>query len=117
MTAQTYGRLSTLGLALAQDGYGVILDAKYDQDALRREVIVAAQAAGIPIQILHCIAPEQVLRSRLDQRASTGQDIADATADLLETQQQNWDPFGDLASLVIPIQTVGDWKAQLMDLL
>ncbi len=117
MTAQTYERLSTLGLTLAQDGYGVILDAKYDQDALRRGVIEAAQAAGIPIQILHCIAPDQELRTRLEQRASAGQDIADATADLLEAQKQNWDPFGDLASVVIPIQTIGDWKAQLMDLL
>ncbi|HEY9625879.1 MAG TPA: AAA family ATPase [Coleofasciculaceae cyanobacterium] len=83
MTQKTYKRLLELGLLLAQQGYAVILDAKYDRYALREPVLAAAQAHNLPLQIIHCDAPSELLRSRLQQR--TG-DIADATADLLPKQ-------------------------------
>jgi uncharacterized protein len=90
MTQKTYDRLLNLGLTLAQQGYTVILDAKYDRQSLRTPVIQAIQslASPIPLKILHCTAPVEVLQTRLQQR--TG-DIADATADLLP--QQYMEPF------------------------
>ncbi|MCU0567355.1 MAG: AAA family ATPase [Oculatellaceae cyanobacterium Prado106] len=88
MTAKTYDRLLSLGTTLARQGYSVILDAKYDRQALREVALTQAQAANIPLQIVHCDAPVEVLRDRLLQR--TG-DIADATADLLP--QQFLEPF------------------------
>ncbi|MBW4661982.1 MAG: AAA family ATPase [Drouetiella hepatica Uher 2000/2452] len=88
MTQKTYGRLLELGIMLAQQGYSVILDAKYDRYVLREPVLAAAQKQEIPLQIIHCDAPSEVLRSRLQKR--TG-DIADATADLLP--QQFLEPF------------------------
>lgn len=83
MTQKTYGRLLDLGMKLVKQGYSVILDAKYDRQALRESVIQAAEAHPVPLQILHCDAPQEVLHDRLKQR--TG-DIADATADLLPRQ-------------------------------
>ncbi|MEL6249586.1 MAG: AAA family ATPase [Cyanobacteria bacterium J06648_16] len=83
MTQRTYHRLLTLGLALAQDGQTVILDAKYDRLAHRQAVLTQAKSAGIPVTIVVCEAPISVLRDRLQQR--TG-DVADATADLLADQ-------------------------------
>jgi uncharacterized protein len=88
MTQKTYARLLELGLLLAQQGYPVILDAKYDRQSLREPVIAAAEQHQIPLQILCCEAPLDVLKLRLQQR--TG-DIADATADLLP--QQFLEPF------------------------
>lgn len=88
MTQKTYDRLLELGLKLAQQGYRVILDAKYDRQAMRQNVVEQAAAHHIPLKIIHCDAPIEVLRDRLQQR--TG-DIADATADLLA--QQSLDPF------------------------
>lgn len=88
MTQKTYGRLLELGTKLAKQGYTVILDAKYDRQALREAVITEATAHQIPLQIIHCDAPLEVLRDRLHNR--TG-DIADATADLLP--QQYLEPF------------------------
>ncbi|MDX2215919.1 MAG: AAA family ATPase [Oculatellaceae cyanobacterium bins.114] len=83
MTEKTYHRLLDLGITLAKEGYTVILDAKYDRQALRQEAIAQAQANNLPIQLIYCSAPLEVLSDRLKQR--TG-DIADATADLLPTQ-------------------------------
>lgn len=88
MTQSTYSKLLELGLDLAAMGYSVVLDAKYDRQALRQAVLNRAEAAGIPCEILHCQAPMDVLKQRLQQRSG---DIADATVAVLE--QQTMEPF------------------------
>lgn len=93
MTQQTYDRLLGLGIMLASKGFKVILDAKYDRTSLRMEAIAQAEFHEIPLQILHCTAPIQVLRDRLASRTN---DIADATADLLETQQAAAESFTEM---------------------
>ncbi|WP_310490377.1 AAA family ATPase [Chamaesiphon sp. VAR_69_metabat_338] len=90
MTDRTYQRLLALGVQLAAQGWTVILDAKYDRVSLRAAAIDLATSGGIPLQILHCTAPVEVLRDRLRQR--TG-DVADATVDLLASQQAAWEDF------------------------
>jgi uncharacterized protein len=90
MTDLTYGRLLELGGKLAAQGWTVILDAKYDRQSVRAAALDLATLQGIPVQILHCTAPVEVLRDRLIQR--TG-DIADATVDLLASQQAAWEDF------------------------
>lgn len=111
MTEKTYQRLLSLGVMLASQGFTVILDAKYDRTSLRQEAIAAAKSAQIPLQIIHCTAPHEVLKERLQQR--TG-DIADATADLLEAQQADSQPFtASEQPLVKNIDTTQPIEAQL----
>lgn len=113
MHQKTYGRLLELGLALAQQGYSVILDAKYDRQTWRQAVIEQAVAHNLPLQIVHCDAPIEVLRKRLQDR--TG-DIADATADLLA--QQHLDPFtADEQPYVKSIDTTQNVEQQLRDVI
>jgi predicted kinase len=113
MHQKTYGRLLELGIALAQQGYAVILDAKYDRQAWRQAVIEQATAHHLPLQIIHCDAPIAVLRKRLQHR--TG-DIADATADLLA--QQHLEPFtADEQPYVKSIDTTLNLEQQLADAL
>ncbi|MGG6298351.1 AAA family ATPase [Leptolyngbya sp. AN02str] len=90
MTQKTYGRLLELGTRLAANGYTVILDAKYNRQALRAEAIAQAQAHNISLQFIHCTAPAEELQRRVQQR--TG-DIADA--DLAVLLQQTFEPFTD----------------------
>lgn len=90
MTQRTYQRLAHLGVSLAQMGWTVILDAKYDQVKLREQVMAQAELAQIPVQILFCTAPVSELRSRLQNRQG---DISDATPDLLTNQQQTFQTF------------------------
>ena len=42
MTQKTYTRLLALGIILANQGWSVILDAKYDRQHLRQEAIAQA---------------------------------------------------------------------------
>ena len=111
MTAQTYGRLLELGIILADRGWDVILDAKFDRQNLRTDAINQAQSRGLPLQIIYCTAPIEVLRERLQQRRG---DIADATAELLSSQQAAFQPFTELEQISVNIvDTAQDLEVQL----
>jgi uncharacterized protein len=107
LTARTYDRVLELGSKLATQGFTVILDAKYDRVSLRAAVIDLAQDRGLPLQMIHCVAPEHVLRDRLQQRMG---DIADATVDLLTSQQAAWENFTSAErDYVTTVDTTQDW--------
>jgi aminoglycoside phosphotransferase family enzyme/predicted kinase len=78
-----YNRLLELGLMLAAQGRTVILDAKYDHRVQRALLIERARAAGIPLRLLHCVAPMAVLQERVARRAH---DASDATVAVLVRQ-------------------------------
>jgi len=109
MTQKTYDRLLELGITLAQDGYTVILDAKYDRQALRQVVRNQIEAIGLPLTILHCTAPLTVLQERVRHR--TG-DIADATVEVLN--QQTFEPLtSEEAAVAITVDTTQDLESIL----
>lgn len=109
MTQKTYHRLLELGLTLAQAGFTVVLDAKYDRQALRQPVLDQAQATGIPLQMLHCTAPPEVLEDRVRQRSG---DIADANLAVLK--QQVMEPFTEAEQAAVrPLDTTADVSAQI----
>ena len=84
MSQQTYTRLTELGGLLASLGYTVILDAKFDRVATRQLAIAQAQAHHVPLSIVHCDAPAEILAQRVRDRQG---DIADATVAVLANQQ------------------------------
>lgn len=111
MTAQTYGRLLELGRILAERGWDVILDAKFDRQNFRTDAINLAQSRSLPLQIVCCTAPIAVLRERLQQRRG---DIADATAELLSWQQAAFEPFTELEQIFAnTVDTAQDLEVQL----
>jgi hypothetical protein len=115
MTAKTYTRLLDLGIMLVNQGFNVILDAKYDREQLRSDAISKATTEGIPIQIIQCTAPVEVLNARLSSRSN---DIADATADLLSSQLQSLEAFTTSEKSYIKIlDTTQPLAAQLDDVI
>ena len=115
MTQKTYKRLLDLGIMLAKEGYTVILDAKYDRINLRQPVIAQAQAHKIPLKIFYCTAPISVLCDRLKKRQN---DVSDATADLITTQQENAEAFTTAEqAYVIEVDTSrSNWQKRFIDL-
>jgi uncharacterized protein len=115
MTEKTYSRLLALGIILANQGWSVILDAKYDRQDLRAEAISQATKHQLPVYIINCTAPLEVLKERLLNR--TG-DIADATADLLTSQINQSEPFTDQEQPYITVvDTTQPLEAQLSGLI
>ncbi len=113
MTARTYQAVLSLGAKLATQGWTVILDAKYDRQSLRTPVIDLVQSQDIKLDIIHCTAPESILLDRLAQRSG---DIADATADLLASQQAAWEDFSPTETqYVTQIDTTIDSIASLLE--
>ena len=115
MNQKTYGKMLELGILLANIGFPVILDAKYDRVALRHQAIATARDNSIPLKIVNCTAPIEVLRDRLDKRSG---DISDATADLLSSQQAKAEDFTEEEkAYVTTIDTSKlDWQQALLDL-
>ncbi len=113
MSQKTYDRLLSLGILLAQQGYTVILDAKYDRVAFRAEAIAQSQAHQLSLRVVYCTAPEAVLKQRLDARRG---DIADATLAVLANQVM--EPFGsDEPIPVTKVDTTQPVAPQLQALL
>lgn len=109
MSQKTYAHLLDLGIALAADGYSVILDAKYDRQAMRALAIAQAQAQALPLHIFHCTAPSEVLHTRLQKRQG---DISDATPEVL--QNQYFEEFTEIEQPFVKIvNTTQDLEAQL----
>ena len=90
MTEKTYNRLLVLGITLANQGWSVILDAKYDRKHLRQQVIDQANKHQLPGKIVYCTAPLEVLEERILHRSC---DITDATPELLAGQVAQYEPF------------------------
>ncbi len=115
MTEKTYARLLELGIILASQGFAVILDAKYDRRHLRQEALAQAQHHQLPLEIIYCTAPLEVLKQRL--LARTG-DIADATADLLASQQTQTEDFTpEEKAYVKVLDTTRSLEAQLKEVI
>jgi uncharacterized protein len=115
MTQKTYDRVLELGRMLASKGWSVILDAKFDRTLWRKRTIELATSENLPLQILHCQAPLEVMRDRLNHRAG---DIADATANLLDAQLANAEPFEEIEqNYTIAVDTTQPLAAQLEGLL
>jgi uncharacterized protein len=111
MTQQTYDRLLSLGKRLATQGWSVILDAKFDRVSWRQQAIDIAQTHHLPLRILQCTAPLDAICDRLNRRTA---DIADATADLLPSQQAAAEPFTPAEQKYVrSIDTTQPFTAQL----
>lgn len=114
MTQKTYDRLQELALLLAKQGWSVILDAKYDRQALRQPVMTEAESHHLTVKILRCTAPLEVLRDRLNARQG---DIADATAELITDQIKAAEPFTAAEQArAIEVNTVQDIPSQLTNI-
>ena len=87
-TKKTYARLLELGILLAKQGFTIILDATYNRQKWREQVIQETNQHSLPLSIIYCHAPKEVLQKRLASRES---DISDATPELIF--QQTFEPF------------------------
>jgi aminoglycoside phosphotransferase family enzyme/predicted kinase len=116
MSQKTFARLTELAKILIPLGYPVILDARYDKYAWREPLLNFAQQQQIPFHIVHCYAPIEVLKKRLESRKG---DISDATSDILSLQIDRTEDFVDLEKpYLISLDTTNpNWQQDLEKLI
>jgi aminoglycoside phosphotransferase family enzyme/predicted kinase len=93
--ARTYGHLLTCARAIVAGGFVAILDATYLRRAYRRPVLDLAAELGVPLRIVHCAAPAEVLRERVRHRAAAASDVSDADEAVLELMAGSWEEFSE----------------------
>jgi len=91
---RTYARLRELAAEALGADLPVILDATFLQRAERDAVRAQARNLGVAMIILHCHAPESVLRLRVRARHASGGDASEADEAILDHQLQNAEPLG-----------------------
>jgi hypothetical protein len=92
-TARTYARLEECAAAAVEGGESVILDAAFLRREERLRMLELARTRSVPAAIVHCVAPLEVLRSRLEKRALSGADASEAGVAILDRQPGFQDEF------------------------
>lgn len=88
-------RLPAQAAAVLAAGYSVIVDATFLRISHRRRMEAVASEAGVPLLILDCSAPVELLRQRIQARRGLGQDPSDADLAVLEHQQRVLEPLSE----------------------
>jgi len=94
-TARTYDRMLTMaGEELDRTGT-VILDATFGTGSLRDQVRDLADGKGAAVFFVECVAPDEVLKSRLAAR-KTGPSLSDARLGHLEDFRKRFEPLAEI---------------------
>lgn len=78
--------------AAVGDDSGVVLDAQFPTPEFRAGVVEAAKAKGGHVVFVHCDAPDALVAERMRQRELDPSRVSDATADLLKSARERFQP-------------------------
>jgi len=91
---RTYRRLHDCAAAALAAGEPAIIDAAFLRGHERRRFLALAQERNVPFAIVHCRAPDAVLRDRVGARAAARSDASEAGLEVLARQPTYWEAIG-----------------------
>lgn len=94
-TERTFAHLLQQARVAMAAGWPVVVDAAFLRHEERDSFRHTARELGVPFAILHCHAPEDVLRERVQARAQRGDDASEADLDVLARQRQFAQPLSE----------------------
>ena len=105
-TRMTYERLAALAGKLLESGMNVVVDATCLHRWQRTLFRQCAEETHAEYRILHCTAPETVLRARIEARRD---DASEANLAVLDRQLETVEPLDeDEQDLTVPVSTDSD---------
>ena len=111
---RTYSHLATLAHEALASGYPVVIDAASLGRGERDRFRDVARAAGAAFELATCIAPDDVLRSRIEQRAQRANDASEAGPEVPELQRATCEPLGDderVHCVTLDTAHAAEWKS------
>jgi aminoglycoside phosphotransferase family enzyme/predicted kinase len=93
-TRRTYDRLHDCAEDALRGGECIIVDAAFLKRAERERMLCLADRLGVRAAILHCVAPDEVLRERVSSRSRAANDASEAGLATLQRQPGFWEDFG-----------------------
>src|SRR5262249_49751239 len=117
---QTYEKLLDTGRCLLDQDGGVILDATFRNATDRKRASDLAARAGAQFRLVQCKLAPDLVRSRLERRATCKESLSDATWATYLRQCGEFDPMDDFTAgphltldtaraLVVTSHTATDW--------
>ncbi|MEJ2553174.1 MAG: AAA family ATPase [Gammaproteobacteria bacterium] len=90
---RTYERLAEIARAVITTGFPVIVDAAFLKHRQRKSFQELADELRVPFVIVHCDAPEALLRQRITDRQERARDPSEATLAVLKHQLSTQEPL------------------------
>ena len=87
-TEKTYRELGKRAGELLRRGERVVVEASFISDSRRRALLAVGRRLGVPVQFVECVAPEQVVLTRLQARA---EDPSDAGVAVYRAMRERWE--------------------------
>jgi hypothetical protein len=94
-TGRTYDRLHDCAEDALRGSECIIVDAAFLKREERERMLGLADRLGCRAAILHCVAPDAVLRERVGSRSLAGTDASEAGLATLLRQPRYWEDFGE----------------------
>lgn len=88
---RTYFRLARCASDILKGGFNAVVDATFQRRADRALFSSLASDLNVPLTLIRCRAPAEVLRARIVERSREGVDASEATLDVLERQQSTFE--------------------------
>lgn len=111
-TARTYAELLRRAEVVLRSGRPAVLDASFRARDDRRAARALAERLAVPFLFVECVAPLEVCRQRLAQRALDPSVVSDARSELLEAFAQRYERVDELPpELHLRLDTTADEAA------
>jgi aminoglycoside phosphotransferase family enzyme/predicted kinase len=115
-TDALYAHLAQCAGDVLAAGWPVIVDATFVTRGRRAAMRDLAGRLGIPVHVIACRAPTEILRGRVRRRAALGTDASEADASVLEWQLQHAEPLQPEEGLqVLDVDTSVEISAPTLD--
>lgn len=95
VTRETYARLADATAAILDGGFVAVVDATFLRRSQREPFTALARRRGVPLVIIDCEAPVEVLEQRVLARAKHLDNVSDADLDVLAQQLETREPIGE----------------------
>jgi predicted kinase len=113
---KTYAEMLRLARNFLKDHAAVILDGSYKRAAERARVRQAAREWEAKVLFVYCACPKEVVRERLLRRAENAASISDGRLELLDLQDEDFDPLTEADPLLVRLDTKRELNLALTDL-
>jgi predicted kinase len=118
LSLRTYAKALELATDELHRGRSVIIDASYKRREERLRAADAAKTGNAGFFVIECVAPEGIVKERLDARWMAGTDPSDGRWELYIAQKADFEPVTELPSeMYLALDTARAPEASMEDAL
>jgi predicted kinase len=95
---QVYAEMLRRAEALLSAGRPVVIDGTYITKDRRAPMLEVIRSAGVPLLVIECAAPDEVVQGRQEQRASEAWNTSEGRYEIYERQKSEVEPANEVSA-------------------